>query len=87
MPGSNTLAEPVSVSFDDESFVVVLDDEREIRVPLHWFPRLQSATRKQRERFELSSTGIHWEALDEDVSIAGLLAGQRDRTRLRAEAA
>jgi Protein of unknown function (DUF2442) len=77
----------VSVSFDDESFVVVLSDERKISVPLRWFPRLQRASPKQRKRFELSNTGIHWEELDEDISIAGLLGGKADRTRTSAKAA
>lgn len=87
MPGKNILAEPVSVTFEDDSFVVALDDERKIAVPLHWFPRLLNATPAQRANFELSDTGIHWEELDEDISIAGLLAGQRDHSRQRAHAA
>jgi hypothetical protein len=83
----STLAEPVAVRFDDDSFVVELDDGRTIGTPLAWFPRLQRATRKQREDFELSAAGIHWPQLDEDISVAGLLVGARDRTRRRAHAA
>jgi hypothetical protein len=41
---------------------------------LAWFPRLLHATREQREAFELSHRGIRWDALDEDVSVAGLLS-------------
>lgn len=82
-----TSAEPVAVTFDDDSFFVELDDGRTIGVPLAWFPRLFHATREQREDFFLSRAGIHWEQLDEDVSVAGLLAGQGDLTRERAIAA
>ena len=62
---------------------VSLEDGRVIGTPLAWFPRLLEATTEQRDAFELSESGIHWEALDEDVSIEGLLAGRRDQTRSR----
>jgi hypothetical protein len=71
------------VRFDDDSMWVHLDDGRVIAVPLAWFPRLLAATPEQRLQFELSPRGIHWEALDEDISIDGLLAGQGDLTRGR----
>ena len=82
-----TSVEPVAVQFDDDSFIVELDDGRTIGVPLAWFPRLFHANRKQRENYFLSRAGIHWEELDEDISVAGLLSGQRDVTRVHAEAA
>ena len=66
------------VTFDDDSMWVHLDDGRVIAVPLAWFPRLLAATVEQRAQFELSPLGIHWEALDEDISIDGLLAGHGD---------
>ncbi len=69
-----------AVRFDDDSLWVDLDDGRRIAVPLAWFPRLLAATPEQRARFELSPRGIHWEALDEDITIDGLLAGLGDRT-------
>lgn len=72
-----------AVRFDDDSMWVHLDDGRVIAVPLAWFPRLLSATPEQRIQFELSPRGIHWEALDEDISIDGLLAGHGDLTRGR----
>jgi len=72
-----------AVRFDDDSMWVDLDDGRRMAVPLAWFPRLLSATPEQRMQFELSPRGIHWEALDEDVSIDGLLAGHGDRTHGR----
>ena len=70
-----------SVRFDDASMWVDLSDGRTIGVPLAWFPRLLAATSEQRASFELSPLGIHWDALDEDVSIAGLLAGRWDMSQ------
>ena len=67
-----------AVRFDDDSMWVHLDDGRIVAVPLAWFPRLLAATPAQRSQFELSPRGIHWDALDEDISIDGLLAGHRD---------
>jgi hypothetical protein len=54
---------------------VSLADGREISVPLGWFPRLQKATRTQRNKWRLigGGLGIHWEELDEDVSVQALL--------------
>jgi hypothetical protein len=75
------LVRPVSVSFDDDRMNVELSDGRTIGVPLAWFPRLVHATREQLESYELSPCGLHWESLDEDISVAGLLAGYRDETR------
>jgi uncharacterized protein DUF2442 len=60
---------------------VELADGRTLGVPLAWFPRLLNASPEQREQVELSRVGLHWEALDEDISIAGLLAGRGDVTR------
>jgi hypothetical protein len=58
-----------------------------VDVPLAWFPRLLRATRPEREQVELSRVGLHWEALNEDISIAGLLAGRGDVTRSTEHAA
>ena len=70
-----------SVRFDEHSMWVELADGRTVGVPLAWFPRLLRATPAEREQVELSRVGLHWEALDEDISIAGLLAGRGDVTR------
>ncbi len=74
---------PTQVCFDSDSMWVDLSDGRTIGVPLAWFPRLLHATAEQREQFRISRRGLHWEALDEDISIAGLLAGQGDQTNSR----
>lgn len=72
------------VRFDDDTMWVDLTDGRTIGVPLAWFPRLLDATPAQRQKVDISRTGLHWEDLDEDISIAGLLAGRGDMTK-RAE--
>ena len=82
-----TSPEPLAVRFDEHSFWVDLDDGRTIGVPLAWFPRLLHATPAERTHFSLSRAGIHWPALDEDISIVGLLAGRGDMTRAPARAA
>lgn len=72
---------PKKVWFDEASLWVELSDARTIGVPLAWFPRLLEASPAQREAFELSAFGIHWEELDEDISVQGLLEGRGDMTR------
>lgn len=74
---------PKHVTFNADSSWVELSDGRTIGVPLAWYPRLLNATQAQLEAYELSSREIHWDALDEDISIEGLLAGRGDMTRRR----
>jgi len=83
----NSSAEAIRVRFDADSMWVDLSDGRVIGVPLAWFPRLLHASVEERERVRISRRGLHWEALDEDVSIAGLLAGAGDQTGGRKTAA
>lgn len=66
----------VAVHCDDEMLRIELADGREISVPLEWFPSLRDATEAQRSNWRLigRGVGIHWEDLDEDISVAGLLA-------------
>ena len=68
------------VRFDEDSMWVDLSDGRTIGVPLAWFPRLLRATAEERGQVRISSRGLHWEGLDEDVSVAGLLGGLGDQT-------
>jgi hypothetical protein len=70
-----------AVRFDDDRMWVDLTDGRTLGVPLAWFPRLLRANPDARARVEISRVGLHWEDLDEDISIAGLLAGRSDMTR------
>ena len=69
-----------AVEFGDDSMWVELSDGRALSVPYAWFPSLLNASKKQREAVEIGRFGLHWEAIDEDISIAGLLAGRRDQT-------
>lgn len=73
-------ASATRVRFDSDSMWVDLSDGRVIGVPLAWFPRLLQGTAEEREQVRITSRGLHWEALDEDVSIAGLLAGLGDQS-------
>ncbi len=75
-----------TVRFDQDSMWVELSDGRTLGVPLAWFPRLLHGSAEQRDQVSISSRGLHWEALDEDISIAGLLAGRGDQTRSRTAA-
>lgn len=58
---------------------VTLDDGRELSVPVGWFPRLRDASETDRASWRLigRGEGIHWPAIDEDISVRGLLAGHR----------
>ena len=76
-----------SVRFDDYSMWVDLDDGRTLGVPLAWFPRLLRGSADERGQVSISPSGLHWEALDEDISIAGLLAGRGDMTHRHSDAA
>jgi hypothetical protein len=72
---------PRKVWFDSGSLWVELHDDRVIGAPLSWFPRLLTADKEDLMRFELSLRGIHWDALDEDISSQGLLEGHGDMTK------
>ncbi len=66
------------VKITNDSLIVDLVDGRTIIVPLEWFPRLLNGTQKERNnwRFTGKGYGIHWEDIDEDISIDGLLSGR-----------
>ena len=69
----------VDVLCSNDAMTVVLDDGRTVSVPLMWFPRLLNATEKQRKEWELigGGIGIHWEGIDEDISVASLLSPEK----------
>jgi hypothetical protein len=73
-----TSARATDVRFTPDELVVALADGRTLSVPLAWFPRLFHATDSDRAAWRLtgSGEGIHWESIDEDLSIAGLLRGE-----------
>lgn len=66
--------------FDEDMMWVDLEDGRALGVPFAWFPRLLHATPEQRADYFISPSGLHWDEIDEDISIAGLLAGRGDMT-------
>jgi len=73
----------IHVEVDDDALVVALADGRRLAVPLSWFPRLAAATSEQRAHWELmgGGRGIHWPAIDEDLSVDGLLRGPIDSSK------
>jgi hypothetical protein len=81
----STLATEVradKIWLDDEYLWVLFTDGRQLAVPLAYFPRLLNATPEQRNVYEISGngTGIHWDELDEDISVEGLIKGFGDTT-------
>lgn len=69
----------VSIEITHDALIVELSDGRAVSVPLAWYPRLLQATAKERSNWRLigKGQGIHWNDLDEDISVEGLLAGRR----------
>jgi hypothetical protein len=72
-----TTALAKQVDFDELTMRVTFTDGRVLSVPLTWFPLLRDATRKQQSNYEIGGGGVslHWPDIDEDLSIAGLMAG------------
>jgi hypothetical protein len=68
------------VKFDTDCMWVDLTDGRTIGVPLAWFPRLLRSNAKQRKQVRISRRGLHWDALNEDISVSSLLVGLRDQS-------
>ena len=67
-----------SASVTEDYIVVELADARSLSVPLAWYPRLLHGTVEERNNCRLigGGDGIHWPDLDEDISVAGLVAGR-----------
>lgn len=72
------VSNPIDVTVTDDTLSVELSDGRSISVPLAWYPRLAHADQAERDNWRLigQGEGIHWDAVDEDLSIEGLLAGR-----------
>lgn len=79
----NLEALAAAVSFDTNNMWVELTDGRQLGIPLAYFPRLAKATAAQRKRYIISGggVGLHWDELDEDISVPALLAGRVDQTK------
>lgn len=69
----------VTVAVSSDTLSVELSDGRTISVPLEWYPRLLHGTPEERNHWRLIGRGhgIHWDSLDEDISMEGLLSGKR----------
>ena len=85
----NILVRARTLTFDQHTMWVELDDGRSLGVPLAWFPRLMHATPKQQKNYRIgySGNGLHWDDLDEDISVEGLLMGRGDETHAGPRAA
>ncbi|MBM4386438.1 MAG: DUF2442 domain-containing protein [Deltaproteobacteria bacterium] len=72
------LPRAVNVKVTGDTLFVDLSDGRSIAVPIGWYPRLAHGTPKERGNWRLigGGNGIHWEELDEDISVEGLIAGK-----------
>lgn len=72
----NKLVKATGLEFSEDSLKVFLEDGREIAVPLEWFPKLRNASIEEKKdwRFIGNGVGIHWESIDEDISVRGLLS-------------
>ena len=66
-----------TIDFGVDTLIVHLEDGRSVSAPLEWFPRLRDASEADRRQWRLigRGVGIHWETLDEDLSVRGLLEG------------
>ncbi len=75
------IPDALSVVVGDDSLSVELRDGRAITVPLLWYPRLENGSKAERDNWQLigCGEGIHWPDLDEDISIAGLIAGDASK--------
>jgi len=71
----NKSTHATGIWFDDIKMHIILEDGRELSIPINWFPSLKDASRKQRDNWRLigDGEGIHWEELDEDILVEGLL--------------
>ncbi|MBF0591267.1 MAG: DUF2442 domain-containing protein [Nitrospirae bacterium] len=69
----------IGVAVTDNTLIVELNDVRTISVPIEWFPRLAYATITERNNWRLIGRGhgIHWEDIDEDISVEGVLLGKK----------
>ncbi len=69
----------VEITVDETALTVTLQDSRQLRVPLPWYPRLQAGTPAERDTWEILGDGyaVAWPGLDEHIGVEGLLAGRR----------
>ena len=68
----------IDVNITEDTLSVELSDGRTISTPIGWFPRLEQANEQERKNWKLigKGSGIHWEDIDEDISVEGLISGK-----------
>lgn len=71
----NKSSNATNVVFTETKMIIFMEDGRELSIPLEWFASLRNATKEQLENYRLigKGEGIHWEDLDEDISVECLL--------------
>jgi hypothetical protein len=69
--------EAIAAHVTDDALIVELEDGRTITCPLAGYPRLVHAKRRDRNKIEISGRGLHWPALDEDLSVRGIILGRK----------
>jgi Protein of unknown function (DUF2442) len=80
-------SKPVAAECDATHLHVTLADGRVVQTPLWWYPRLMKASVQARQNVEFMPMGIHWPDIDEDLSIAGMLRGQKAPGAVQPESA
>jgi Protein of unknown function (DUF2442)/Domain of unknown function (DUF4160) len=85
--GMSISVQATKAEFEGEQMWVHLDDGRVVGVPLARYPRLLHGSADERAQMWITPSGLHWDELDEDMSIVGILAGRGDLTRARSRAA
>lgn len=65
--------------FDEDKIYLKTKDGQVNFMPLSWFPRLEKASQEERQKFTLSSFGIHWQNLDEDLSFEGFFRFNKNK--------
>lgn len=68
---------PIEAQCDDSQLHVRLADGRTVSTPIWWYPRLAAASKLDRSKIELMPMGMHWPEIDEDISIASMLRGEK----------
>lgn len=71
--------EILKIWFDDKNIFIKTNNGKEASLPLEWFPKLDNANTQQKENYELSPFGIHWEELDEDLSLEGFFKFKKEK--------
>ncbi len=67
-----------SIWFDGDYIYGKTDSGDVLRQPLRFYPRLRRANDEQRADYYMSTVGIHWRSIDEDISFESFLYDEYD---------